>query len=247
MFEISNIENTIIQGDCVATLKEFPDNSIDTVVTSPPYNKGRYDHHTPHKDDFWHQRNIKYENFKDDLEPAKYIDQQTSVLNECVRAIKETGSIFYNSKSVIADHRLIFPKFVFNFNVRQIIIWDRGGSPQKAPIRFYPSTEYIFWITKTNVQPKFYRRGKFDKEVWRINPKPFLEHPAPFPEELVSQCIISTTDEGDIVLDPFMGSGTTGIVATKLKRKWVGIELIPQYVELANNRIKTTENQGVLF
>lgn len=221
-------------------LPTIPDNSVDLVVTSPPYNKGFYDKHTPHPTDVWQQRNISYGDFRDNLEPQIYIKQQRDVLTELIRIIKPTGSIFYNTKSVIANHKLVYPTFVFDFNVRQQIIWDRGSTPQLAPIRFFPTTEYIFWITKLNVQPKYYRKGKFDKEVWRINPKPMKEHPAPFPEELVFQCIISTTDENDLVLDPYSGSGTTGKVCKELKRNFIGIELNPEYLKTAQKRINQT-------
>ena len=229
--------NRIIQGDSLSVLKTLPAESINCCVTSPPYNKGYYDKHKPHKSDVWQQRNIAYGDFKDNLKPEEYIIQQTNILKELSRIIKIDGSIFYNTKPVIANHKLIYPTFVFDFNVRQQIIWDRGSTPQLAPIRWFPTTEYIFWITKTNKQPKFYRKGNHTKEVWRINPKPMKEHPAPFPEELVHQCIISTTDENDTVLDPYCGSGTAGVVSQKLNRNFIGIELNPEYIEIAKNRL----------
>lgn len=236
--------NQIIQGDCLEVLLTLPENSVDCVITSPPYNKGFYDHHKPHPTDAWRQRNIKYGDFGDNLEPKEYIQQQTEILWNLVRIIKPEGSIFYNNKTIIADHKGIFPTFVFNFNFRQLLIWDRGSSPQLAPIRFLPTTEYIFWITKTNCQPKFYRKGLlFDKEVWRINPESNNPHPAPFPEKLVSNCLQATTDKDDVVLDCYMGSGTTAVVAKKLGRKYIGIELNPDYIKIANERLA----QEVLF
>jgi site-specific DNA-methyltransferase (adenine-specific) len=235
----------IIQGDCLTEIKKLPDESVNCCITSPPYNKGYYDKHKPHKTDAWRQRNIHYGGFKDNLNPQDYIKQQSEVLQQMVRLLKPDGSIFYNTKPVIANHKLVYPTFVFDFNVRQQIIWDRGSSPQLAPIRFFPTTEYIFWITKTNIQPKFYRRGKHDKEVWRINAKPMKDHPAPFPEELVANCIVTTTDENDTILDPFCGSGTTGVVAKKLNREFIGIELNPEYIKLAEQRINNA--QGSLF
>lgn len=231
----------LILGDCLTEMKKIPDKSIDLALTSPPYNKGYYDKHTPHPTDVWRQRNISYGDFKDNLEPQIYVQQQKDVLTELVRVLKPSGSIFYNTKAVIANHQLVYPTFVFNFNVRQQIIWDRGSTPQLAPIRFFPTTEYIFWITKSNIQPKYYRRGKFDKEVWRINPKPMKEHPAPFPLELAYQCIISTTDKNDTVLDPFMGSGTTGVACKELNRNFIGIEISKQYYDIAVKRIQNTQ------
>lgn len=236
--------NKIYNIDCMEGLNFIPDNSIDCIVTSPPYNKGLYDKHKPHESDTWKQRNVKYGDFNDDLSREDYVNQQTKMLRECVRVLKPNGSIFYNHKSVIHDHKIDFPLYVFDFNVRQIIVWDRGSSPALAPIRFFPTTEYIFWITKTNIQPKFYRRGKYDKEVWRINPQPYKGHPAPFPYELVEQCILSTTDENDVVLDVYSGSGTTCMVAKELGRKYIGIELNKEYFDLSISRIDGIDQRG---
>lgn len=235
--------NQIVEGDSLEELRKLPSESVDCVVTSPPYNKGYYDKHKAHPTDTWAQRNIKYGDFADNLEPQDYIKQQKDILKELVRIIKPEGSIFYNHKSVRSNQRIIFPTYVFDFCVRQVLIWDRGSSPQVAPIIWYPTTEYIFWITKTNIQPKFYRKGKFDKEIWRIIAKAEPDHPAPFPEELVVQCLMSTTDEGDLVLDPYMGSGTTARVAKNLGRNFIGIEKNPEYIKYANRRLA----QEVLF
>lgn len=86
------------------------------------------------------------------------------------------------------------------------------------------------------------------RDVWSINVKPCKEaHFATYPEELVAPCILAGCPQGGIVLDPFMGSGTTGIVANKLCRHYVGIELNPEYVEMAERRIKLEESQLKLF
>lgn len=241
--KIEEFKNKIFCAESLEFIKQIPDNSINCIITSPPYNKGFYGKKTPSKHDLWKRRNIEYGEFKDDLEPEKYIKQQTNVLKELVRIVKEDGSIFYNHKSQTYNHKLVFPNYVFKFNVRQIIIWDRGGTPQLAPIRFLPTTEYIFWITKTNIQPKFYRKGEFKKDVWRINPKPTEEHPAPFPIELAMNCIISTTDKDDIILDPFIGSGTTALAAKQLSRNYIGIDINEKYCEIAKQKLR----QGILL
>jgi|WetSurMetagenome_2_1015567.scaffolds.fasta_scaffold147793_3 site-specific DNA-methyltransferase (adenine-specific) len=228
--------NQIICGDALEVLKFFPNDFVDCVVTSPPYNKGGKDR-TKDKNCTWNKQKIIYGDFNDNLPPPVYIQQQKDILNELVRIIKPTGSIFYNHKSNIKNHKVIFPEYIFGFNLRQIIIWDRGSTMQLEPIRWYPTTEYIFWITKNAKNPKFYRRGKFDKEVWRISPKPMKDHPAPYPEELVAQCLISTTDKNDIVLDPYIGIGTTALVAKKLSRNYLGIELNKNYIEIAQKRL----------
>lgn len=226
----------LIQGDCLKVLPTLKDESVDLVITSPPYNKGLYDKHTPHPTDVWKQRNIIYGDFRDNLPEEEYQRQQRYVLSEMVRVIKKEGSIFYNHKSRIVNHKILFPLWVFDFNVRQMIIWNRGSTPQLAPIRFYPTTEYLFWITKMSVQPKFYRRGRFDKEVWNIPCDISLDHPASFPDELVKNCVLSTTDENDLILDMYVGCGTTMKVAQDLGRNCVGIELNPEYCEIVKKR-----------
>jgi site-specific DNA-methyltransferase (adenine-specific) len=233
--------NNIIQGDCLEVLKTLESESVDCVITSPPYNKGTANRKIA-KNDTWQMANISYGDFKDNLPPDEYIKQQTTLLSELVRIIKPLGSIFYNHKQIFRNHRIVFPEYVFKFNVRQIITWERGSSPQLSPIRWIPNTEFIFWITKTNVQPKFHRVGdKFD--VWHIPPKVFKDHPATFPERLVSNCLLSTTDEGDTVIDPYMGSGITALVAKKNNRDFLGIELNPAYIKIAEKRLA----QGVLL
>jgi len=231
------MENQIIQGNCLEELKKIESNSISCVVTSPPYNKHSANRKC-RKEDTWSRANIDYAGFKDDLPEEEYQNQQKEILRELVRIIKPDGSIFYNHKVRVMEHKAILPsEWLGEFNIRQVLIWDRGSSCQLAPIRWFPSTEYIYWITKTNIQPKFYKRSKNQMEIIRIPPKPMKEHPAPFPEELVETLMINTTDERDIVLDPYFGSGTVGVVAQKLNRKFIGIELNEEYIKVAKNRL----------
>jgi site-specific DNA-methyltransferase (adenine-specific) len=239
--------NKIYCESNIDTMLKMPDNFIDLIVTSPPYNKGYYGKHTPHKSDAWKQRNISYGDFKDNLHPEEYIKTQKELLSELVRVLKPNGSIFYNTKAVIADHKLIYPTFVYDYNVRQQIIWDRRASPQISPIRFLPTTEYIFWITKTNVQPKFKLIGKNRSEVWSIPADINPNHPAPFTAEIPMQCIMSATDEGDLVYDPYMGIGTTALAAIKYKRNYIGSEISKDYVDIAMKQINNHMAQTKLF
>lgn len=230
--------NTILQGNCTEVLKTLPSESVDCIITSPPYNK-HFANRRCGKTDIWKRANIDYGDFKDDLPEEEYQEQQKSLMREMVRVLKPNGSIFYNHKVRIVKHRAIIPtEWLSEFNIRQVLIWDRTCTPQLAPIRWFPTTEYIYWITKGQVQPKFYKRSKHQLEIIRIPPKPMKEHPAPFPEELVETLMLNTTDENDIVLDPYMGSGTTAIVAKKNNRNYIGIELNPEYIKIAEKRIK---------
>ena len=237
MKTIEELKNKVIQGDCLEIMKDIPDKSIDCIITSPPYNKHSANRKCG-KTATWKRANIDYGDFKDDLPEEEYQEQQKSLIREMVRVLKPNGSIFYNHKVRIVKHRAIIPtEWLSEFNIRQVLIWDRTNTPQLAPIRWFPTTEYIYWITKGQVQPKFYKRSKHQHEIIRIPPKPMKEHPAPFPEELVETLMLNTTDENDIVLDPYMGSGTTAIVAKKNNRNYVGTELNPEYINIINKRL----------
>jgi modification methylase len=231
--------NKIICGDCLEVMKQIPDKSVDLVVTSPPYNKGSADRKMNPAHDSWSRANIRYGEFDDNLPEKEYQEQQKIILRELARIIKPNGSIFYNHKARIKNHRVILPtEWLEEFNIRQVLIWDRTNTPVIDPVRWFPTTEYIYWITKTNVQPKFYKRSKNQMEILRIPPKPMKDHPAPFPEELVETLIINTTDENDIILDPFLGSGTTAVACKHLKRNFIGIEISPKYCEISRQRLR---------
>ena len=124
---------------------------------------------------------------------------------------------------------------VNGFPVRQIIIWQRTGGFNHNPGYFLPTYEVVYMIAKPNfmLAPKSGGIG----DVWRIQPARGNHHPAPFPVELANRCIQSTT--ADVVLDPFMGSGTTAVAAEYCGREWIGIELSEKYCEMARSRIRS--------
>ena len=238
---IEDFINKLFCGDCLKIMKQIPDNSIDLIITSPPYNKSFYDKRKKQggKNDVWKQRKIIYSNFTDNIAPEKYENWQKDFIKECLRILNIKGSLFYNHKAFSYKHLLIYPKYVFDFPLKQIITWDRGSSPQINPCRFYPTTELIFWFSKEACQPYFSNKKiKYKKEVWRINAKAMKEHPAPFPEELVENIILSCSKENNIVLDPMAGSGTTLKMAKLLNRNWCGIELSPEYCEIIKKRLE---------
>ena len=157
-----------------------------------------------------------------------------------LRIIPKDGAIFYNHKwrvqgGLLQDRQDI----VSGFPVRQIIIWKRKGGINFNPGYFLPTYEVIYLIAK----PKFRLAQKANAygDVWEFNQEMKNPHPAPFPIQLIERIISSTMAE--TILDPFMGSGTTAIAAINLNRKYVGIEICEDYVELANQRIKDNSMQ----
>jgi modification methylase len=180
---------------------------------------------------------IGYEHCSDDMPRDKYIEWQRECLTEMMRLIPDTGAIFYNHKwrvqnLLIEDQSPILQ----DFPVRQIIIWHRTGGVNFNDKYFLPNYEVIYMIAK----PKFKLIPGANHMgcVWRIHHETDNEHPCPFPIELPHRIIESTLAR--MVLDPFMGSGTTAVAAKMLGRDYIGIELSPQYVAMAEERLNRT-------
>jgi site-specific DNA-methyltransferase (adenine-specific) len=225
---------------------------VDAIITSPPYNKAGYEGfiRKRHSSDSWNRRNIEYgDDANNDFMPeSEYQEWQINVLNKCYELLKDDGSIFYNHKIRVAKHKASHPiEWILKTKLtfRQQITWNRKASPTVAPIRYIPNTELIFWLTKSPCQPRFTRHKdlKHKGEVWDINPSKGDIHPATYPLELVENILHNLPDDA-LILDPFMGSGTTGVACKNLGRNFIGIELDKNYFEIAKNRI---ENSGSLF
>ena len=248
--------NRIINADCMDVLKKLPDNCIDVVVTSPPYNlknstgNGMKDG----RGGKWANAALieGYENYDDCMPNDEYAKWQHEVLLELVRVIKDDGAIFYNHKwrvqaGLIQDRRDI----VYDVPLRQIIIWKRKGGINFNAGYFLPTYEVIYLIAKKDFKlaPHTNRYG----DVWEIMQEQSNDHPAPFPVELIDRIISSTM--GQIILDPFMGSGTTAVVAAGLGRDFIGIEKSAKYCETALERLERNKtnpevakyHQPVLF
>jgi len=230
----------IINDDCLAALKDIPDNSIDCVVTSPPYNltslRGKI---KPGRTHTTQRIDIDYATYGDDLPEEDYQQWQIQLVNELYRVIKPTGSIFYNHKIRRWKGVLYHPwDFLSQTDAKlyQQITWNRSNSSNVRKEYLLPTTEHIYWFRKE--KPKVFKSEVEHKtEVWNIRPERERNHPAPYPVELAENCILLTTQPGDIVLDPFFGSGTTGVAAKRLGRRFVGIELSKEYCELAERRL----------
>ena len=165
----------------------------------------------------------------------KYVKWQRACLEQMMRVINDTGAIFYNHKwrvqnGLLQDRQDI----VSGFPVRQIIIWRRKGGINFNAGYFLPTYEVIYLIAKKNF--KLAKKANAHGDIWEFTQDMNNPHPAPFPVALIEHIISSTNAE--IILDPFMGSGTTAVVAKNLGRKYVGIEVSPEYCKMAENRIE---------
>lgn len=251
--------NQIINKDCLDGLSQLEDNSIDCIVTSPPYNKKgllgkvksnknninkKHDRYTYHEkgNHIWNKFEIDYNSYGDDMPEVVYQQWMISVLNEMNRVIKPDGSIFFNHKPRRHKNRSFLPtEFISqsDVNLYQLIIWNRRSSPNIRADILVPCTEHIYWLCKE--KPKVYRNQiekEYRGEVWEITPKKQADHPAPFPEQLVKNCVLLSTQENDIVLDPFMGSGVAAVVANTLDRQWLGFEIDEKYIEITQKAVE---------
>lgn len=244
--------NCIYQQDCLATLADIPSETVDLVITSPPYNKNAYA--KPYGDDkSWRNlrgRQIAYDTYSDDMPAEAYAEWQKKVIAECLRVLKPSGSIFYNHKDILVNGLAIAPSYIYEFreHLHQTIVWNRKSTLANDPHYFQPITEWIYWLVKDPKGFYFNKQAAAHKQsVWAIPFEVNTAHPAPFPEKLVGNIILSCSKEGDLVFDPFMGSGTTAVVAARFKRNYIGSEISEQYVKMANKRIFNETSQLTLF
>lgn len=240
--------NKIICGNAIEVMKQMPDESVDLVITSPPYNlknstgNGMKDG----RGGKWANAALQrgYTHHDDCMPHEEYVKWQRNCISEMMRIITANGAIFYNHKwrvqgSLLQDRQDI----VGGFPVRQIIIWRRKGGLNFNPGYFLPTYEVIYLIAK----PKFTLLPKANShgDVWEFTQEMNNEHPAAFPVSLIDRIVSATNAK--IVLDPFIGSGTTAISAINFKRDYIGIDLSPEYCEMAEKRIKRHKSQTKLW
>lgn len=255
-FDLKN-KITLFQGDCMQLLKQIPDNSINLVVTSPPYNIGK-----------------EYEK-KADIKA--YYRWQARVIKECYRVLKDDGHIcwqvgnYVDNGEVIPLDILLYPIFTaLGMKMRNRIIWHFGHGLH-ASKRFSGRHETIMWFSKKdhyyfNLDPvrvpqkypnkKHFKgsrkgelscnpNGKNPSDVWDIpnvknNHIEKTAHPCQFPVGLIERLILSMTKADDIVLDPFMGVGSALVASLKNLRRCAGAEIQEKYVDIARKRIQAT-------
>lgn len=237
--------NQIVCGNTVDVMRQIPDGAVDLVVTSPPYNlknstgNGMKDG----RGGKWAHAALQngYTHHNDCMPHDEYVQWQRDCLHEMLRIIPEDGAIFYNHKwrvqgGLLQDRQDV----VSGFPVRQIIIWRRKGGLNFNAGYFLPTYEVIYLIAKPKFKLAVKANGHGD--VWEFTQEMNNEHPAAFPVDLIDRIIGSTNAK--VILDPFMGSGTTAISALNFKRNYIGVDLSPEYCEMARKRIKQHQAQS---
>lgn len=239
--------NKIHCADSLELIKKFPDNCIDIVLTSPPYNFG-----------------INYENTNDVNIWEDYFNKLFNIFGECVRVLKDSGRIIINVQPMFSDyiptHHLISNFFLKEGLIwKGEIIWEKNNynckyctwgswkSPSSPYLKY--SWEFVEIFCKNSLKKEGDKNNidieaeEFKKWVygkWSIAPERNMKkykHDAMFPEELVKRLLKLFSYKNDIVLDPFNGAGTTTKVAKQLNRKFIGIDISEEYCKTAEDRL----------
>ncbi|MCK6605062.1 MAG: site-specific DNA-methyltransferase [Ignavibacteriaceae bacterium] len=244
--------NKIILGTA-ENMKELPDNSIHLMITSPPYNVSK--------------------EYDKDLSLNEYLELLKNSFKETYRVLVNGGRVCINVANLGRKPYIPLSDYISNimidlgFNMRGEIIWNKAGSAS-------PSTAWGSWLSAANPILRdvheyilVFSKGNYNrprgnkistinkvqfmewtKSIWTMNAESAkkIGHPAPFPEELPYRLIQLYSFKGDIVLDPFMGSGTTAVVALKTGRNFVGYEISEEYIKLSERRIEP-ELHGNIF
>ncbi len=249
-------------GDCLDLLRTIPSETLQLVVTSPPYNIGKE-----------YEKRLKLET---------YLEQQARVIRECARTLSPRGSICWQVGNyadrgfIIPLDTVLYPIFTeLGFKMRNRLIWHfehglhcsrRFSGRYETVIWFTKSDDYTFNLDPIRVRQKYPGKkyfkgpkagqyscnplGKNPGDLWIIpnvksNHVEKTEHPCQFPVELIERLVLSMTNEGDWVLDPFLGTGTSIIAAIRHRRRGIGAETMLKYVQLARERIQQ-EIEGTL-
>lgn len=230
--------NKIYNENCINTMTHMEDSSVNCIITSPPYNLGG-DFHT-----FCNGKRVTYgdyNTYKDKLTESDYQEWQVDILNECHRILKDDGTMFYNHKNRIVKGKIISPLEWINksdFNISQIVVLNLKSTANVDKRRFLPVHELLFVLNK-NINTKL-NNLECLTDVWEMKkvPRKTSGHPATFHIDLPLRCIKAGTQEGDIVYDPFSGTGTVAKACVETNRKFIGSEIDEEYYHLSVENIQ---------
>lgn len=246
---MQNLKNSLRQGDTLEILKTLPNDVFDAGVTSPPYNKKE-------NKKGWLVKNVTYDSSSDVLPEEEYQKNQIAVLNELYRVTKPGGSFFYNHK-IRWEKGIMFHPIQWlaktEWVMRQEIIWDRKIAANIRGWRFWQVDERIYWLYKPIgnhfIGAELESRHALQTSIWRFSPERNNSHPAPFPLELPARALYSVIGDkkGALVIDPYLGSGTTAVAAKLLEYNYLGIDISTSYIDFAKKRIRNAEKEFELI
>jgi len=243
---MNNIEvNKIYCESNTETMSRMEDNSVDYVLTSPPYN-------------IFNPRNVsgskKYKEFEDVFDKNDYFEQQKNLIEELLRVTK--NHIFYNIQ-MVSGNKVALHKLIGHFaeNIKEVIIWQKNGQPAVREQVFNSCFEYIIIFSNNEADRRTFNDSNFARgtqsNVLKIkspNSNPYADiHKAIMPLDIPRYFMQNFGKENDIWYDPYMGTGTTAIGALMEKKQFIGSEICQEYIDLSNKRLEPYLTQKTLF
>ena len=241
--------NTILNTDARTLLQAIPE-QVDLIFTSPPYNIGPAN--SERRDGY--RKKGKYDpksyggirGYFDCLPEDEYQDDQVKLLETAATSLKTDGTLVYNHKPRRRNLQMIHPMVwlsrVQGLTLMEEIIWDRGSTHNHSNRLLWPHTERLYVFRRTDGTYRFRNHAKLAHrhDIWHIplTPTPYGGHAAPYPERLARAVVQAFSRAGDLVVDPYMGSGTTAAAAVALGRNFLGAEKDPHYADLALKRVE---------
>lgn len=240
-FESESKMISLMEGNCVEQMTKIPDSCVDLILTDPPYNLGLF-----MKKRGTNMGKLRNNHFAaaswDLLEFDQWIQEMKLLFKEASRVMKKSGSLIM-FMSLIKIESVIKIAEEYGFYYKTTGIWHKTNPmPRNMNLHFVNSTESWLYFVYDDTTGTFNNDGKIihdfvETATIGLNEKKEGKHPTQKPLSLMRHFISILTNEGDVVLDPFMGSGTTGVACRELNRRFVGIELMPEYFSLAKKRM----------
>ena len=224
--------NEIIQGDCLEVLKTLPENSVDLVITDPPYGLN-FRSARPSEE--------KKKDFIQNDKPQDLVPLINSVIPELVRVMKEDSEIYWfcgggGGSPILAWAWIAFKELEPSIRVKNLLVWDKKYVGLGWDWRFQYET--CFQLVKgkgiKNSDPSASNVIRASKVIPQHG-----EHPTPKSEDVIWEIMKRKSKNGDVILDPFLGGGTTAFVAKQNNRNYIGIEIEPKYVEMSRKRLES--------
>jgi len=209
----------LINGDCLEVMKNLPDESVDLILTDPPYGMEFKSSH----------RKIKYDKIKND----NNLDWLDDFSKLCfIKTKNNTAHYIFCSFHNIDKFKQAFEK---NFTIKNILVWEKNNTSMgDLSADFAPKVEFIIFLQKG----RKLINGDRSPNIFKFARTQNKYHPTEKPIMLMEHLIKKFSNENDVVLDPFMGSGTTAIASRNLNRKFIGIELDKKYFDTVNQRLE---------
>lgn len=234
-------EIKLLKGNCVESLDFIEPNSINLIFADPPYNLSGENNQTVKSG-----RMVTCNKGKWDI-ISNIHEFNEAWIKACIRVLKDDGTLWISGTLHNHPSVGVILKKLGLWIINDLIWFKRNAAPLLSQNRFAPSTELIWLASKSK---KYYfdyetakrlGNGKQMRNLWEINAERHKTiHPTEKPETLLERIILIGSKENDIVLDPFMGSGTTGVVSKRLNRNFIGIEIDDEYFKVAKERIDNT-------